>query len=162
MAGRAREQAHHNDGSLGPDVEPPLAGAIAQRPVEPFAPRLQLLSGDGAGSAGWNGQPHLSGRSRPFAVNAADHHFRGLIPWIDEPQAAYLFPVAARVEEGDPVAGTDAGREVVHRGQESVRRAQVGQHFDVELTGKLQTPITGSGTDARGKPLQRIAILEVA
>ena len=51
--------------------------------------------------------------------------------------------------------------QVVHRREESIRRADIGFDFDVEFRLELKAPIARAGTDPAGESLLGVALLEV-
>ena len=126
-----RQQAHHDDGLLRGDSEAPLADAVAERAREPFAADFEVRRGDGARGPRRNRHRYRTTRRGAGVVNAGDRHLRVLRPRVDQPQPAHLVRIVAGVEDRHPPLAQQHRRDIVHRGQEPVVRADVGQHVDL-------------------------------
>ena len=154
MPRRARQQAHHLDGPVRSDLEPPLALARAKRTTQPFRiTRLQLLRREHARRPRRQRQLHRIARRRPRIVGPLDAHLRRLRPRVDEPQPAHLLVVAPRIERHHPVPRLTRRRHIVHRGQKPVPGADVAQHLEVERARELKAPVPVAGTDASRQTL---------
>ena len=94
-------------------------------------------------------------------VDGAHGHLGGFLAVVDEPQQAHLVAVAARVEERDRAVVPGRGRKVVQCGDETVGRAGVAEHLDVQVAPEVQAPVAGARADAVGQTLGRIAVFEV-
>ena len=155
------QQVQDLDVSRRADEQPPLAGAVAQRAVEPV-PGLQLARRHRARGAGGHREADLAEPRDARVVDAGDGDLRGVASDVDDAQPARLVLVAARIEERHPAAGIPRRHRVVHRGQEAVRRAHVRQHLDVEAAVQFQPPVALAGARRPRQPLAGVARLEVA
>ena len=99
----------------------PPPSASATHPPPPFT--CTALPGDAPRS------------STPSIVTCAS----AVSPGIDQPQTAHLGRVAAGVEDRNPVLALRHWRQVVHRRQKAVRRADVRQDLNVQVAGQRQT-----------------------
>ena len=134
---RVGQQAHDHQVPVRLHSQLPHTVAIAKRTAQSrSATRLQLGCGERLRSA--CGDRHRHGAPGRFAlpVDARHRHLGAFVPEIDQPQQADLALVAPRVERHNPVVPIHNRHHVVHRGDETIGRAHVGEHLDVELAGQ--------------------------
>ena len=163
VPGGARQQTHASNPHVGLEDQPPLAGAVAQRTLQSRgAAGLQLRSRVGAGRARRNRDRHARTGRQPPVVDAEHSHLRRCGVGVHQPQRAHLAPVAARIEDSRQQAPLRDRQHVVHRRQEAVRRADVGQRLDVEFACEDQPPVALARTRTAGQALVRVAGLQVA
>ena len=162
IAGGAGKQAHHLDGLIGGDAQPPLAGAVAEHAGELHRAVfghafLEIPSRQRRGLAGRHGEGHRSGAAGAAVVDAGDGHRGVRGTRIDDPQPAHLVGVAGRIEGDHFADAVNEGREVVHAGDETVGRANVGERLDRHVRAQLQTPVHRAWPHAAGNALGGVA-----
>ena len=141
MPRRTRQQAHRLYRLPRTHHQLPLPLAPTEHPRQSPSPRLQLLRAHRARRTRRHRHHHRIARRLPRIVNPLDAHPRRLRPRVDEPQPADLVRVAPRVEDGHLMPRLARRHHVVHRGQEPVGGADVGQHLEVECARKLKAPV---------------------
>ena len=126
-------------------------------------PDSSFVCGEGPRGAGGNGHPNLAARRRAAIVYAGDRDFRCLLARVHEPQPTDLVGVATRVEDRHPVVAVHVRRyDIVHRREKPVlRRADVGQHLDVQIARQRQPPVAVAGPGSLGQALLRVALLHI-
>ena len=165
MAGRKLQQAHHLDRTVGGDRQPPLAFPGPEAAGESRAAVLELTCAQHACHARTESEPHRPERGcPPPVVHPGDPDARGSAPGIDQAQPALLIPVSSRIEERHVIVVRPSkrlDRNFMHVGNEAVRRSDVGQGFDGQRRGKLQSPVAGTVSDTRGQSFRRVPVFQV-
>ena len=162
VPGRRLQQAHRLHRAVRRHREPPLARAVAQRPVEARRAALQLRRRQRARRAARQRQRNRRPRRGARVVGARHGDPHRPRPRVAQPQQAPLPPVACRVEEGREQAPVGLGRERPgQRRHEPVGHARVGRRRHVR-PGQQQPPTApGRRPGPRRKALGGAAALQL-
>ena len=130
VAGGAREEVHHLDGSVGSDEEAPPPFAVAKRAAQPLT-GLERVGGEGARPPGRHFEAHCATGRAALVVDALYAHRGGLYPGADEPKVARVARVVRGEEQRDPMPLRTVRHEVVHGREEALTGSEVGEDLKV-------------------------------